>query len=100
DAWTRQSRRLEIGRDLTTDCGQRAREVEEVVVLRRIASCGPRRVIAVLFAPARITAGRLQVPARIARDPDLRPCRRNREPSDASERRCIPHNTSIRLLIG
>src|SRR5688572_12174515 len=72
----------QIGCGSRADLRERCGEVEHALVLGLVTGRAPVRVIAVLLAAARIAAGRLQVPAWVGADPDVRPCRRNRQPGD------------------
>ena len=76
------------------------REFGEVVELVGVAQLAPARVVAILLAPARVAAGRLQVAALVVADPDVGPCRRNGEPADTLERRRIVHALAFRADIG
>src|SRR4051812_25540076 len=55
-------------------------------MLVAVAGFAPVRVVAILLAPARISPGGLQVPARVGADPDIFVRRRNGELRDARQR--------------
>ena len=57
------------------------------------------RVVAVLLAPARVAAGRLQVAVGLRADPDVGPRRRDRERADAPDHRGIAERPAVRQSI-
>src|SRR5439155_19751952 len=61
------------------------REVEDAFVLRRFADLAEAVVIAVLLATLGVTTSRLQMAARIGRDPYVRPGRRDGKTADAAD---------------
>src|SRR5690606_14238427 len=65
--------------DLSAQSADSARECAELSELGAVAKLAPVRMIDVLLAPALVTPGRLDVPARILAVPNLRPGRRHRE---------------------
>src|SRR5205085_12598312 len=65
---------------------QRAREREHLVELLLVAPLPPALVVPVLTAARSIRADGLQMPIRVGADPDVLPCRRDRERADALER--------------
>ena len=64
---------------------ERAREVDQLVVLRLVADLAPARVVAVLLAPPRVTSDGLDVAAGRRADAHVRPRRRDRECADSFE---------------
>ncbi|VWC30193.1 hypothetical protein BPS26883_06363 [Burkholderia pseudomultivorans] len=75
----------EVARDAGADTRQRERERGHSRILVRVARRSPLRVIAVLLAPARVAAGRLQMAARVRADPDVGVRGRNRERVDSRD---------------
>ena len=69
----------EVSLDARPYPGKRLGEVGQPLVLRLVTDRPPTLVIAVLLAPARVPARCLDVPERVRRDPDVVPCRRDRE---------------------
>src|SRR6266702_2156781 len=84
----------------SADARKTASELEHTIKLCGITVSAPTRVIPVLFAPARVTPGRLQMAARIAADPDVTIGRRYGETTDACEQRRIRHFCAVRVDIG
>src|SRR5690348_5000746 len=96
-AW--QIRQRQIGRDPRADGRQRLRERDHAVVFRGVAHRTPVWVVAILLAPLRVLARRLQVPARVRADPHLRPRRRNAQRPNTLQRRAIPHRLPPRIHV-
>jgi hypothetical protein len=82
------------------DARKTASELEHTIKLCCITVSAPTRVIAVLFAPARVTPGRLQMAAGIAADPDVTISRRYGETTDACQQRRIRYLSAVRVDIG
>src|SRR5206468_8658937 len=75
-------------------------EGEQALVLRLVADLLPLRVVAVLLAPARVAAGRLDVAARMRADPDVGPGRRDRERPDARDRLAVADQLAVGIEVG
>jgi hypothetical protein len=58
---------------------------QHAIVFRLIADLPPALVVAVLFAPAGVAAGRLYMTIAVRADPHVRPRRWNRQRFDARE---------------
>ena len=80
-----------VGGDAAPKAGEGATEGEDPLELGFVAERSPAGVIAVLLAPARIAADRLDVAIRILADPYTLPSRRDDEPADALEDIGIAH---------
>ena len=74
-------------------------ETDEPVELAGVARRAPLRVIAVLLSSARVAAGRLQVPARVGTDPDVRVRRRNRQHANAIKHARLAHAMALGIEI-
>jgi hypothetical protein len=79
-----------------TNLGQRFRERDNAFVLVLVLGVAPPRVIAILLAAARVTAGGLQVSVRYRADPDVLSRRRNRHRLNPCERRWIAERLAPR----
>src|SRR5450759_309003 len=64
-------------------------EMDQFAEFAVITRCSPSSMIAVLFASARIAAGRLKVPACVRADPYIGVSRRNGEIANAFQRRRV-----------
>ena len=74
--------------------GQRLAERDDALELVLAAAARPLRVVPVLLAPARVPPGRLQVAVGVGADPDIAPCRRNRQRTDPRERARIAYRAT------
>ncbi len=75
----RMTRQGQVATQRAAQHGQRVAEGDDTVELVLTATTGPVPVVAVLLATADVTPCRLQMPVRIGADPDLAPCRRDRQ---------------------
>ena len=90
-----EARSLQIPRHPAPDSRQRLSKRDGALVFGLVAHRAPVGVVAVLFAPARIAPGRLDMPVLLRADPDVRPGRRNGESLDPPERLLIRHPPSV-----
>src|SRR5688572_5198233 len=79
--------------------GQRGSELQHAVVLRLVARRTPIGVIPVLLAAARVASCRLQVPARIGADPDVRPRGRDRQLRNPLQLRGAPDSPALTVIL-
>src|SRR4029077_18155020 len=70
---------------------------DEAPVLHFVAHRSPTRMVAVLFAAARVAPRRLKMAEGIRADPDVLPRRRNGERSDALKFRTVGHRAARRI---
>ncbi len=91
-----QSGPRQVARHATPNTRQRVRESGEPFVLRFVPHVAPALVVAVLFAPLRVAAGRLDMAIGAGADPYARPGRRNGKPPNALERRAVAHEAAAR----
>ena len=73
----------ELVLDHPTQAGEARPEGREIVELGRLALGAKVVVVAVLLAAPCVAPGGLEVPVGARGDPDIRPCRRNRQRPDA-----------------
>jgi len=85
DLLARQAGQRQVAAQPSPQPGQRLPERDQAHELAAIAEDAPARVVAILLAPPRVAAGRLQVTARIAADPHLGVGRRHRQRADARQ---------------
>ena len=83
--FARQTAAPQIGFDTGADQRQDASERQKLCVFRLVAHLAPARMVAVLLAPARVAAGRLQMTVRVGANPHLGPGRRNSQRPDAPQ---------------
>ena len=81
----RQPRLLQIGARAASNAWKHPRERHEAFVLGFVTRLTPARMVAVLFASARVAARRLNVAAGVGTDPHVRPRRRDDDRSDSLE---------------
>jgi hypothetical protein len=86
DLLARQSRRAQVTGHLSPDPRQPLPEPDQPIELPSVPARAKRRVVSVLQATTGIATDGLQMARRIGADPDVRPCRRDREPLDPGER--------------
>src|SRR4030095_11024625 len=72
----------QVGRRALADARARLGALDQASVLHCIGDAAPARMVAVLFAAARVAAGRLNMAERIGTDPHIGPSRRDRERFD------------------
>ena len=65
--------------------GAACAKLDHVVELLPVAQLAPARVVEVLLASGGVDSGRLEMPEGIRADPDVLPCRRNRQLLDPQE---------------
>ena len=100
DLVLRQSGTPQVGVGAAAHARQRLREADQAVVLRLVADLAPPRVIAILLAAARVAAGGLKMAARVGRDPDVLPCRRNHQRPDAVQLGLVAQHAASGSQIG
>ena len=81
--FARQTGQCHVALQNTPQLGQLLAKGNHAFELCAVAKFAPFRVIAVLFAPASVAAGRLQMSARLHADPHVAIGRRNRQTRDA-----------------
>src|SRR5690606_11671046 len=87
----RESRLGKVAPQCATQPWQRRTEGHQAIELARAAIGLPLWVVPILLAPARVPAGGLQVPVGVRTDPDIGPCRRDRQLADPGQRGGIAH---------
>ena len=90
-AFTAQPRLPKISADLSTNRWQCATEGDHAIVLGPIALGSPTRMIPILFASTGVASRGLQMAIGVRGDPDLAPCGRNHNRTDANQRLSVPH---------
>jgi hypothetical protein len=92
-AW--QPRFLQIGAGAAADARKLSRERNEVIVFGFVALFSPTRMVAVLFASARVASRRLNVAVGVGTDPHVRPRRRDHDRSDSLELGAIGNRAAV-----
>src|SRR5438270_847040 len=82
-----------------TDRRQGLCERQHPPILRLVTDRSPTRMVAVLFAAARVTTGGLKMGVFYRCDPDVGPCRRDGERFDSLKRRAILHEPSVGVAV-
>ena len=95
----RQPGQREVAAQSPPQLRERFAERDHAVELRVVAQHAPLRVIAVLLAPPRVAAGRLQMSVRVRADPHAFVCGRNGETGNALQRGAVPDGTSVGMAI-
>ena len=95
----RQTRRSEVFTHAFANFRQSLREDHDPVVLVFVAHLAPTLMVKVLFAPARIATGCLNVAVCRGTNPDVRPGRRNGEICHAQQSLLIPNRFSLGIEI-
>jgi hypothetical protein len=91
----RQPRLLQIGARAAANAWKHPRERHEAFVLGFVARFAPARMVAVLFASARVAARRLNVAVGVGTDPHVRPRRRDDDRSDSLELGAVGNRAAV-----
>ena len=95
----RQTAQSQIFLEPSANFRERFSEIDQSIVFVLIAYFPPALVISILFSPAGIPTGGLDVSIRRWTNPDIAPCRWNREPLDAQQSLLISNRLSLCVKI-
>jgi hypothetical protein len=84
---------------MRTKLREQSREREDPPVLVCISRSGPERVVSILFAPPRITPGRLDVSIRVRANPNLSPSGWNRERANPRQDTSVAKGATARVHV-